>query len=217
MLVSPSIISSNLPRLFDEIKQCEQAGATSFHLDVMDGHFVPNLTMGPEFVKAVRNSTKLPLEAHLMIERPDKYYKSFKEAGADILLIHYESPIDVLGLLKKLKDEGIDYGIVINPETPFENAVPFLDEAKIFLVMSVHPGFSGQKFIESVVPKIRAAREYIDSQNLSTMIEVDGGINFETGKIAVEAGCDILVSGSYIFSDDIRSRISNLKNIGRTD
>lgn len=213
MLVSPSIISSDLAHLESEIKKCEKAGATSFHLDVMDGHFVPNLTMGPDLVKAIRKSTELELEAHLMVDRPDNYYRKFVDAGSDIIQIHYESPINTMALIRKLESEGVDYGMVINPDTAFESVKPFMENSKMLLVMSVYPGFSGQKFIESVLPKVKEAREYIDENKLKTKIEIDGGINDETGKMAVEAGVDILVSGSYIFSKDIEEKIKILKSL----
>lgn len=212
MLVSPSIISSNLGELKNQIEECERYGATSFHLDVMDGHFVPNLTMGPEIVKAIRKSTKLPLEAHLMIERPDRYYSKFVEAGSDVVLVHYESPIDLSGLFEKMKGDGIRYGLVINPETEFNEVQDLLEGAEILLIMSVHPGFSGQKFID-ISDKITSASEFIRKQGLMTKIEVDGGINLETGKKTVNAGADILVSGSYIFSGNIKERIESLATL----
>lgn len=212
MLVSPSIISSDLRVLQNQIEECEAQGASSFHLDVMDGHFVPNLTMGPGFVNAVRKSTNLPLEAHLMIDRPDKYYGKFHEAGSDILLIHYESPVNISGLFRKLRSEDIKYGLVINPETPFSEVSDMLEGTEILLIMSVHPGFSGQKFID-VSEKISEAASYIHDNGLKTKIEVDGGITLETGKIAARSGADMLVSASYIFSGEIGDRIRNLKGI----
>jgi len=213
MKVSPSVISSRLEILGEEIGKCDTAGVDSYHLDVMDGHFVPNLTMGPDLVRAVRRVTKKKLEAHLMIERPDKYYKSFIDAGADVLLIHSECLVNFKKLQEDISSVGSGFGIVVNPETPLDNAKPYLEQSEILLLMSVHPGFSGQKFIESTVEKIRAAREYIDSHGLKTEIEVDGGINNETGKLCAEAGAHILVSASYIFSGNIQERIQALKNL----
>lgn len=212
MLVSPSIISADLRNLEAQIRECVKAGAHSFHLDIMDGHFVPNLTMGPDLVKAIRKSTDITLEAHLMVERPDKYYRSFHDAGADVLLIHYESPLDTSGLIGKMREEGIRYGLVINPGTEFREVSDLLDGAEILLIMTVHPGFSGQKFID-VMDKVSEASRFIKENGLSTKIEIDGGINSDTAPKAVKAGADILVSGSYIFSGNIRERLESLKNL----
>ncbi|AKA48492.1 ribulose-phosphate 3-epimerase [uncultured archaeon] len=214
MLVSPSIISSDLRVLQNQIEECERHGAASFHLDVMDGHFVPNLTMGPDIVKAVRKSTELPLEVHLMIDRPDRYYTKFAESGSDILLIHYESPVNLRGLFNNMKNEGLKYGLVINPGTEFREVSDLLDGTEILLIMSVHPGFSGQKFID-VTDKISEASAFIKDNGLGTKIEVDGGINLETGKKSAKAGADILVSASYIFSGTIKERIGSLKRLTR--
>lgn len=213
MKVSPSIISSKLELLGEEIEKCDIAGADSYHLDVMDGHFVPNLTMGPDLISAVRRRTKKRLESHLMIDRPDRYYKSFIEAGSDILLIHAECLVNFRKLRKDISDYGAEFGIVINPETPLSEVLPLLPESRILLLMSVHPGFSGQKFIAGTVDKIREARSYIDGNGLDTEIEVDGGINDITGKLCADAGADILVSASYIFSGNIHERIGLLKSL----
>ena len=213
MKVSPSIISAKLEDLGSEIAKCVEGGATSFHLDVMDGHFVPNLTMGPDLVKAVRRCTDLDLEAHLMLQNPDKYYRKFIDAGASIPLIHVESPINTGLLLKKITNEGNRFGIVINPETPLEKALPFLEDASLLLIMSVHPGFSGQKFIEDAVDKIREARSYIDRHKLETSIEVDGGITLDTAKICRDAGADIVVSASYIFSGEVTEKVRLLTRL----
>lgn len=212
MLVSPSIISADLRNLQSQVQECVDAGANSFHLDVMDGHFVPNLTMGPDLVKAIRKSTDVTLEAHLMVERPDKYYKKFHDAGSDILLVHYESPVNVSGLTGKMRDEGIRYGLVVNPGTEFSEVSDLLDGAEILLIMTVHPGFSGQKFID-LMDKVSEASKFINDNGLKTRIEIDGGINNETAPKAVKAGADILVSGSYIFSGNIRERLESLKNL----
>ena len=208
--VSPSIISCDLANLGSQVTLCDKSGADSFHLDVMDGHFVPNLTMGPDLIKAVRKATGKRIDAHLMIERPDKYYRNFHDAGSDILLIHYESPVDLRLLFDRMRDESIDYGLVINPETSFSQVKDLIDECKILLVMSVHPGFSGQSFIESALPKVREARKYIDENGIDCRLEIDGGINYENGKKAVEAGSDILVSASYIFHNNISESIGKL-------
>ena len=211
--ISPSIISSNLLELGNQIKQCQEAGAESFHLDVMDGHFVNNITMGPDIVSAVRRATDLRLDCHLMIERPDKYYKSFIEAGCDVLLVHYETPIEVSNFLKKLEDENIRYGIVINPDTDVKKIYKFVPTSEIVLVMSVYPGFSGQKFIDKSLDKVRELRKFIDENYYRAKIEIDGGINAETGKLAREAGADILVSASYIFGNNVENSIKKLKSL----
>ncbi len=213
MKVSPSVISLKFEVLGDQIRQCDESDVYSYHLDIMDGHFVPNLTMGPEIVKAIRRSTSKPLEAHLMIERPDKYYKDFIDAGSDVLLVHQECLVDFPKLIADIKDAGAEFGIVINPDTPFSSVQKYLEHSSILLVMSVHPGFSGQKFIEYVLPKITEAKEYIREHGLKTLVEVDGGVNNITGKKAAEAGADILVSASYIFSGNIPERIGILKNL----
>ncbi len=207
------MISCKLEILGKEIAACDESGVFSYHIDIMDGHFVPNLTGGPDLVKAVNRSTDKPLESHLMIERPDRYYKNFIEAGSDILLVHQECLVDFKKLIADIRADGAGFGIVINPETPFSKAEKFLEDSDILLVMSVHPGFSGQKFIDYVVPKIAEARRYIDEQGLKTRIEVDGGVTDVTGKKALEAGADILVSASYIFSGNIGERIRTLQSL----
>lgn len=184
-----------------------------FHLDVMDGHFVPNLTMGPDLVRAVRRVTDRTLEAHLMLERPDRYFRQFLSAGADILLLHYESPVDLKGTMEAIRNEGGRCGIVVNPETDVSKAFPFLEHCEILLVMSVHPGFSGQSFIPSSLENVKKARRYIDEHGLGVEIEIDGGINDRTARMAIEAGADILVSASYIFGGNVKERIRALRSV----
>lgn len=213
MLISPSILSADFSALREDIIKCDRASPYSYHVDVMDGHFVNNITIGPGFTKALRSCTETPLECHLMIDRPDRYYGEFVKAGADILLCHVESPVSTGSLFKKFMDEGIPYGVVINPETSLDRALPFLEGSSILLIMSVHPGFSGQKFIPEALDKVKAAREYIDSNSLNVKIEIDGGINDSTGKLARDAGADILVSGSYIFGGNIEERAKLLKSL----
>ncbi len=215
MLVSPSIISSKLEVLGTQIKECDKAGAYSYHLDVMDGHFVPNLTMGPDLVSAVRRCTEKRLEAHLMIERPDKYAEKFIKSGSDLLFIHSEVLVDIRSTIKTIRDNGALFGIALNPETPVDRVLKWIEESDTVLIMSVHPGFSGQSFIRDTLPKIREVRKFIDNNNLQTKIEVDGGINAETGKLSAEAGADVLVSASYIFSGNIGERIGALSSIMR--
>ncbi|BAB59408.1 ribulose-5-phosphate 3-epimerase [Thermoplasma volcanium GSS1] len=211
MLVSPSIVAASLTKFQAQVKECEDAGAYSFHLDVMDGNFVPNITVGPDFYFALRSISKIPIDTHLMVDRPDYYYEKFLSQN-DRVLIHYESPINIKGLIKKMENEGVKYGLVINPNTPFSKVSDLLERAEILLIMSVYPGFSGQKFID-VSEKIKEARNYIKEMGLRTMIEVDGGINENTAKIVKNAGADIVVSASYLFSGDITDRIKTLSSI----
>lgn len=213
MKVSPSVISAKLEVLGEQLGECDNAGVDSYHLDIMDGHFVPNLTMGPELVKAIRRSTSRTLESHLMIERPDKYYRNFIDAGSDILLVHQECLVDFKKLISDIKEGGAGFGMVVNPETPFSSVHKYLEDSSILLIMTVHPGFSGQKFIEGVLPKVTEAKEYIRDHGFKTQVEVDGGVNDITGKKIVDAGADILVSGSYIFSGNIPERVNILKNL----
>jgi ribulose-phosphate 3-epimerase len=215
MLVSPSIISSRLEILRSQIRDCDNAGVYSYHLDVMDGHFVPNLTMGPDLISAIRRCTEKRLETHLMIERPDKYAEKFIKSGSDLLFIHSEVLVDIKSTVKAIRDNGALFGIALNPETPVDRNLKWIEESDTVLMMSVHPGFSGQSFIRDILPKIREVRQFIDKNNLLAKIEVDGGINAETGKLCVEAGADILVSASYIFSGNIGERIGALSSIRR--
>lgn len=213
MLVSPSIISCHLEKLEEEVQKCEVSGVGSLHLDIMDGHFVPNITIGPDVVGAIRKVTNLKLEAHLMLDRPDQYYSRFMDAGADILLIHVESPINTGLFLKELRSKKISYGIALNPETPFEDAKPFLADAELLVIMSVHPGFSGQTFIHDMIPKIKEAKAFLHKNEIPAIIEVDGGINAETAELCKNAGADMVVSGSYLFSTNMRERLQGLIDI----
>ncbi|MCD6276359.1 MAG: ribulose-phosphate 3-epimerase [Thermoplasmata archaeon] len=211
--ISPSILSADFSRLCDELRRCEKGGADVIHLDVMDGHFVPNITFGPVVIKSIRKCTKIPFEAHLMIERPDKYAKNFVEAGSDIILVHREIGIPIKNLLRKIKNYGVEVGIVINPETPFENVKEFLEDVEYLLIMGVHPGFAGQSFIESTLDKIREAREYIEKEGLNVQIEVDGGVKHHNAKKIIEAGANILVAASAIFRGDVVENIKKFKTL----
>ncbi len=211
--ISPSILSADFSRLCDELRRCEKGGADVIHLDVMDGHFVPNITFGPVVIKSIRKCTKIPFEAHLMIERPDKYAKNFVEAGSDIILVHREIGIPIKNLLRKIKNYGVEVGIVINPETPFENVKEFLENVEYLLIMGVHPGFAGQSFIESTLDKIREAREYIEKEGLNVQIEVDGGVKHHNAKKIIEAGANILVAASAIFCGDVVENIKKFKTL----
>ncbi len=201
-------MSADFSNLEKDIKKVEKAGADYIHIDVMDGNFVPNITMGPVVVKAAKRCTKLPLDVHLMIENPDKYIESFAKAGADIITIQVEASTDIARDIELIKKHGAKPGLVVNPETAIDKVFPYLDKIDMVLVMSVHPGFAGQKFMAEVLPKIKQLREKTDIE-----IEIDGGINLETAPLAVAAGANVLVAGSAIFySKDYKQVINKLKN-----
>jgi ribulose-phosphate 3-epimerase len=210
--IAPSILSADFTCLEKEIKSVEKAGADLIHIDVMDGHFVPNITMGPLVVAAVRKCSKLPLDVHLMIENPDKYIAAFAKAGADIITIQVEASTDIARDLKMIEDNKVKAGLVVNPATPIEKVFPYLQQISMVLVMSVNPGFEGQAFMPEVLGKIRALNTELRAQNTDIDIEVDGGINQETAKLAIQAGTNVLVAGSAVFySKDYKQAINSLK------
>jgi len=200
--IAPSILSADFSKLGSEIKNLENAGADLIHIDVMDGHFVPNITIGPEVINKLRNYTTLPFDVHLMISPVDNFIKDFADAGADIITIHPEATADLKSSINKIKSFNKKIGVSLNPETPVDKVLPFLNIIDLVLVMSVNPGFGGQKFIKNTITKVKILRKTIDERKLKTQIEIDGGINFETAKIAKEAGVDILVSGTTIFKEN---------------
>ena len=212
--ISPSILSADFSQLGNEIKRLEDGGADMIHVDVMDGHFVPNLTIGPPVIKALRNYTKLPFDVHLMIAPVHKYIKNYAEAGADIITIHPEATDNLNESINHIKELEKKVGVSLNPNTKIDVIKEFLNEINLVLIMSVHPGFGGQKFMPEVLQKIKELKKIKDQQNLNFDIEVDGGINFDNSKLAIEAGANILVSGTTIFKNNngnIKKNIDTLK------
>ncbi len=198
-LIAPSILSADFSRLKQELASVEAAGADYIHIDVMDGHFVPNITIGPFIVEAIKRSTKVPLDVHLMIERPEDYIKSFRSAGADIITIHAEATVHLHRLVQSIKEEGARAGVSINPGTPVEAIEEVLDCVDLVLVMSVNPGFGGQQFIPHSIGKIKKLRKMLDERGLKTILEVDGGVKVSNIKKVSMAGADMFVAGSAVF------------------
>ena len=214
--ISPSILSADFSQLGNEIKRLEEGGADMIHVDVMDGHFVPNLTIGPSVIKSLRNYTKSPFDVHLMIKPVHKYIKSYAEAGANIITIHPEATDNLKDSIKHIKELGKKVGVSLNPDTKTDIIKEFLSELDLILIMSVHPGFGGQKFIPEVLSKIEELKDIKLKENLKFDIEVDGGIDFNNSKLVVKAGANILVSGTTIFKNnngDIKKNIEILKSI----
>tara|TARA_Y100001970_G_C14185923_1_gene832591 strand:+ start:42 stop:701 length:660 start_codon:yes stop_codon:yes gene_type:complete len=214
--ISPSILSADFSQLGKEIKRLEDGGADMIHVDVMDGHFVPNLTIGPPVVKALRKFTKLPFDVHLMISPVHKYIKDFAEAGADIITIHPEATENLNESIKLIKELNKKVGLSLNPNTEVEIIMDNLKDLDLILIMSVYPGFGGQKFIPEVVSKIKKLHEIKKIKNFSYDIEVDGGINFKNSKQVIDAGANILVSGTTIFKENngnIKENIKLLRSI----
>jgi len=210
--ISPSILSADFARLGEEIKAVEAAGADFIHIDVMDGRFVPNLTVGPMIVEAVRSITTLPLDVHLMIVEPDNLIPDFIKAGASIITVHIEACPHLHRTIQNIKQLGVKAGVSLNPATPIGMVEEILEEIDLLLLMSVNPGFGGQTFILKTLEKIRTARKMIEVGQLNTYLEVDGGINPSNVKQAIDAGADVLVSGSAIFkSSDYTKAISQLR------
>lgn len=204
--IAPSILAANFSKLGEEVLEVEKAGAELIHIDVMDGHFVPNITMGPIVVEALRPLTKLPLDVHLMIENADQYIESFAKAGADYITVHVEACPHLHRTIQLIRSFGVKPGVVLNPHTPIETIQHVLEDIDMVLFMTVNPGFGGQKFIHSVVPKVKQLSDIIKQRNLSIEIEIDGGINEETIKPCVEAGATILVAGSAIYNAPDKAR-----------
>ena len=200
--ISPSILSADFSKLGSEIQNLEKSGADLIHIDVMDWHFVPNITIGPEVISKLRKYTTLPFDVHLMISPVDNFIKSFADAGANIITIHPEATTNLVNSIKKIKSYNKKIGISLNPETSVDKVMPVLNLIDLVLVMSVNPGFGGQKFMEETLEKVKILRKEIDIKKLNTQIEIDGGINFINSKKAKDAGVDILVSGTTIFKEN---------------
>ena len=213
-LIAPSILSADFSKLGEELRAVEAAGADWIHVDVMDGHFVPNITMGPFIVEAVRRVTELPIDVHLMIENPDRYISDFAKAGASLISIQVEACIHLNRTVQMIKETGIQAGVVLNPSTPVASVRWILPYIDFVLIMSVNPGFGGQHFIPNSLDKIRAMRKLIDELDLPTLIQVDGGVNSKTIQAVASSGANVFVAGSAIFgSEDYSQTIKQLKKL----
>ena len=216
MIIAPSLLSMDFTQTLKQLNEIKESQATWLHFDVMDGHFVPNLSFGPDICKQVRKHSDLFMDVHIMVSDPNYFSDVFIEAGADLITFHLEacqSEKEVLSIIKKIHDKGIKVGLTIKPATDVKDLLPFMDKIDLVLIMSVNPGYGGQNFIPSALDKIAFLRQYIDENKLSCLIEVDGGINAETAQWVLDAGVDVLVAGSYIFKNDIKETINTLWNL----
>ena len=212
--IAPSILSSDFSKLGEVLEELNQSGAEMVHVDVMDGHFVPNITFGPPVIKKIRKYSTIPFDVHLMIAPVHKYIKDFADAGADIITVHPEATDNLVQTIELIKSLGKKAGVSLNPKTTLDSILPVFHLVDLVLVMSVNPGFGGQKFMPEVLSKVKELRAKIDQEKLNIDIEIDGGIDFETAKLAKDAGVDILVSGTTLFDskDSLKNNIQKLRN-----
>jgi len=211
--VSPSILASDFSKLGDEVAALAKAGADYIHVDVMDGHFVPNISMGPSIVKSVRNKTSIPFDVHLMIDPIEPYIDDFIKAGADIISIHPEANDNIEKCIDKIKSNNVKAGLAINPDTNWEVVIPFLDKLDIIVVMSVHPGFGGQKFIPSALEKLKLLRKKIDETHPHIELEIDGGVNFDNIESILKAGANVIVAGTTTFTGGEKEYANNISKL----
>lgn len=214
MKIAPSMLSCDFSVMREELIKIDRCGADWVHLDVMDGHFVPNLTIGPSVIQAIRPYTKLPFDVHLMITHPLNYVEAFAKAGSDILTFHIESDSDTAQTISKIKEMGMKPGLSVKPGTPIESVYPYLDDLYLVLVMTVEPGFGGQKFMANMMPKVKALKEEIKRRNLNLLIEIDGGVSADNISLAAEAGVDVSVAGTSVFkAEDPARAIAQMQTV----
>jgi len=216
MIIAPSLLSMDFTQTLSQLKEIKESQATWLHFDVMDGHFVPNLSFGPDICAQIRKHSDLFMDVHIMVSDPHYFSDVFIRAGADLITFHLEacaSEEEVLNVIQKIRDKGVKVGLSIKPDTDVKTLIPFISKIDLILIMSVNPGYGGQSFIPNALDKIAFLRNYIDLNKLSCLIEVDGGINADTAKLVLDAGVDVLVAGSYIFKHNIKETINTLWNL----
>ena len=211
--ISPSILASDFSSLGDEVQRITSAGADYVHVDVMDGHFVPNITMGPNVIKSVRSRSNLPFDVHLMIDPVQPYIENFVDSGSNIISVHHETNDDTKSCIHKIKSFGVKAGLAINPDTEWEAAKQYMEDVDMIIVMSVHPGFGGQKFIPGALKKLEALRKEIDQSGRSIELEIDGGVDFDNVQSAIDAGADVIVAGTTTFKGGPNEYANNIEQL----